>query len=52
MENLKLVSDRYTKAKTDFDQITSKRLSKFTKCAEKSGLSALDLQSKEDFLKS
>ena len=50
LDNLRLLSERLAKAKTDLEAINGKQLTKFEKYLEKAGLPAIDYETKEAFL--
>ncbi len=52
LDNIKLLSDRFDTAKSDFGNIKSKRLSKFEKYLEKSEAATIEFITKEEFLDS
>lgn len=51
-ENISLLSDRFEKAKADFENIKSKKLSKFEKYLTKGRMEALQFNTREEFLDS
>jgi hypothetical protein len=50
-QNMKLIEDRFNKAKEDYGVIKKKRIGKMNIFIEKNGLKAVELLSYEDFLK-
>lgn len=51
LENIKLLTDRFKKAKADFTKIKEKRFSKLEKFISKNEIPAFTISKKEDFLK-
>ncbi len=50
IENINLMKDRFTKAKTSFDKIKDKRLGKFEKYLTKSGIEAIKYQTRAEYV--
>ncbi|MBL6449177.1 hypothetical protein JMN32_22890 [Fulvivirga sp. 29W222] len=50
MDNLKLIEERFNKAKADFKKIKEKQISKMTAYIEKGNLKPITIKSKDDFL--
>jgi len=49
-DNIKLLSDRFKTAQTDFEKIKAKQFSKFLKYLEKAGEQAIEFKTKEAFI--